>query len=144
MRKIYEFNCHVLCPHLFFFSSRRRHTRYWRDWSSDVCSSDLGFDASARLFSQQNSHVDAERELRRALASKPSAEMHFELGLTEERLGNLDVAPAECRRAIRFNPPLAPSHSLLGVLLRRQGHHIGAPSQFPQAVASDPHKTASQ
>src|SRR3712207_5333061 len=23
-----------------FFSSRRRHTRYWRDWSSDVCSSD--------------------------------------------------------------------------------------------------------
>src|SRR3712207_2869125 len=27
---------------IFFFSSRRRHTRYWRDWSSDVCSSDLG------------------------------------------------------------------------------------------------------
>src|SRR5581483_8689812 len=26
----------------FFFSSGRRHTRYWRDWSSDVCSSDLG------------------------------------------------------------------------------------------------------
>src|SRR5258707_4398342 len=26
---------------LFFFTSRRRHTRYWRDWSSDVCSSDL-------------------------------------------------------------------------------------------------------
>src|SRR5258707_8295166 len=25
-----------------FFSSRSRHTRYWRDWSSDVCSSDLG------------------------------------------------------------------------------------------------------
>src|SRR3712207_8492576 len=25
----------------FLFSSRRRHTRYWRDWSSDVCSSDL-------------------------------------------------------------------------------------------------------
>src|SRR3712207_6862925 len=28
-------------PIFFFFSSRRRHTRYWRDWSSDVCSSDL-------------------------------------------------------------------------------------------------------
>src|SRR3712207_9103101 len=25
----------------FFFSSRRRHTRYWRDWSSDVCSSEM-------------------------------------------------------------------------------------------------------
>src|SRR5690606_31070828 len=29
-------------PHRsFFFSSRRRHTRFSRDWSSDVCSSDL-------------------------------------------------------------------------------------------------------
>src|SRR5437660_10093176 len=27
--------------YLFFFSSRRRHTRWPRDWSSDVCSSDL-------------------------------------------------------------------------------------------------------
>src|SRR5207253_7596125 len=32
-----------LCSSLFsfFFSSRRRHTRWPRDWSSDVCSSDL-------------------------------------------------------------------------------------------------------
>src|SRR3712207_7616818 len=34
---------------LFFFSSRRRHTRYWRDWSSDVCSSDLVALAEALL-----------------------------------------------------------------------------------------------
>src|SRR5699024_11226079 len=35
-------SCHIF--HLFFFfffSSRRRHTRSKRDWSSDVCSSDL-------------------------------------------------------------------------------------------------------
>src|SRR5256885_10161949 len=31
----------VVC-HCFFFSSRRRHTRLQGDWSSDVCSSDLG------------------------------------------------------------------------------------------------------
>src|SRR3712207_290577 len=31
-----------------FFSSRRRHTRYWRDWSSDVCSSDLAVDGGAQ------------------------------------------------------------------------------------------------
>src|SRR5690606_40171696 len=31
----------VLSSFLFFFSSRRRHTRFSRDWSSDVCSSDL-------------------------------------------------------------------------------------------------------
>src|SRR5690606_40414765 len=29
------------CLRYFFFSSRRRHTRFSRDWSSDVCSSDL-------------------------------------------------------------------------------------------------------
>src|SRR2546422_10325073 len=31
----------LVCVFFFFFSSRRRHTRCSRDWSSDVCSSDL-------------------------------------------------------------------------------------------------------
>src|SRR5205807_4103039 len=35
---------------LFFFSSRRRHTRLQGDWSSDVCSSDLGPDGRQRPF----------------------------------------------------------------------------------------------
>src|SRR6266849_810464 len=39
----------------FFFSSRRRHTRSTRDWSSDVCSSDL--DAANRLFTMPQSDV---------------------------------------------------------------------------------------
>src|SRR5262245_64191067 len=34
--------CVDLCFYGFFFSSRRRHTRCLSDWSSDVCSSDLG------------------------------------------------------------------------------------------------------
>src|SRR3989442_8928317 len=33
----------------FFFSSRRRHTRCGRDWSSDVCSSDLSSRGVAKL-----------------------------------------------------------------------------------------------
>src|SRR5690606_40516267 len=42
----------------FFFSSRRRHTRFSRDWSSDVCSSDLqrideGGDGAVAAPSQQ-------------------------------------------------------------------------------------------
>src|SRR5690349_22168606 len=32
---------YVFLFYFFFFSSRRRHTRSLRDWSSDVCSSDL-------------------------------------------------------------------------------------------------------
>src|SRR3989449_6617091 len=34
------------CFSFFFFSSRRRHTRCSRDWSSDVCSSDLLYDGA--------------------------------------------------------------------------------------------------
>src|SRR6266566_9308831 len=33
--------CWIVSRSLFFFSSRRRHTRLQGDWSSDVCSSDL-------------------------------------------------------------------------------------------------------
>src|SRR5439155_2454682 len=45
---------------VFFFSSRRRHTRWPRDWSSDVCSSDLG---SLDLRAQnQNSHWETARQ----------------------------------------------------------------------------------
>src|SRR3712207_5700860 len=33
--------CGGFSNRMYVFSSRRRHTRYWRDWSSDMCSSDL-------------------------------------------------------------------------------------------------------
>src|SRR5690606_39291257 len=38
----------VLVLFVFFFSSRRRHTRFSRDWSSDVCSSDLAASPAQR------------------------------------------------------------------------------------------------
>src|SRR5436305_11834190 len=37
-----EDNYYDRLSYFFFFSIRRRHTRCGRDWSSDVCSSDLG------------------------------------------------------------------------------------------------------
>src|SRR5207249_6245812 len=40
---IFYFNLFAFYLYFFFFSSRRRHTRSKRDWSSDVCSSDLRF-----------------------------------------------------------------------------------------------------
>src|SRR3712207_5323716 len=52
-----------------FFSSRRRHTRYWRDWSSDVCSSDLALGGD-QLGEVDGTPVPAEmaRQLARAFA----------------------------------------------------------------------------
>src|SRR5699024_11441160 len=40
----------------FFFSSRRRHTRSKRDWSSDVCSSDLMEDDISSLLAELGIH----------------------------------------------------------------------------------------
>src|SRR3712207_8354100 len=54
---------------VFFFSSRRRHTRYWRDWSSDVCSSDLEslFQLGVLSF-EQGRPKEAEAFMKRRLA----------------------------------------------------------------------------
>src|SRR5216683_10913 len=50
---------------VFFFSSRRRHTRSDRDWSSDVCSSDL-LNASRLAASARRDLLQVERRLNRA------------------------------------------------------------------------------
>src|SRR3712207_9284650 len=52
----------------FFFSSRRRHTRYWRDWSSDVCSSDLVRNSGGPSRSDCRSAVVLRHELIRVQA----------------------------------------------------------------------------
>src|SRR5439155_1841955 len=57
----------------FFFSSRRRHTRWPRDWSSDVCSSDL---ERARLV-----HGEV-----RSLAARPFVEAALALGVPPNRV----------------------------------------------------------
>src|SRR5258707_15056153 len=49
----------------FFFSSRRRHTRYWRDWSSDVCSSDLLFVATQAMTRDLIQRLRSDEQLRK-------------------------------------------------------------------------------
>src|SRR5260370_4936167 len=44
--------CPVYLP-FFFFSSRRRHTRFKCDWSSDVCSSDLDYPGVTKVLCEQ-------------------------------------------------------------------------------------------
>src|SRR5690625_8021586 len=61
---------------LFFFSSRRRHTRWPRDWSSDVCSSDLP--AVERLLEEHA--IDLGAQVRRGCAVAD-----FEQDRSEER-----------------------------------------------------------
>src|SRR5690348_17599515 len=63
----------------FFFSSRRRHTRWTGDWSSDVCSSDLFAIENARLLEASRQW---RRDLQRAVAQRTEelrrSELHLE------------------------------------------------------------------
>src|SRR3712207_3952750 len=86
----------------FFFSSRRRHTRYWRDWSSDVCSSDLASPGNlAKL-----EGIIRER-VRRILDGLPRGETfnwveHVSIELTVQMLATLFDFPQEDRRKLSF------------------------------------------
>src|SRR5260370_37497142 len=51
---------------IFFFSSRRRHTRFKCDWSSDVCSSDLGSGRDRQIVSRDGEIVAPTRIENRA------------------------------------------------------------------------------
>src|SRR5690606_40609782 len=53
VRHMFLYVCVVFYIYLFFFSSRRRHTRFSRDWSSDVCSSDLELTMLVNLVRQK-------------------------------------------------------------------------------------------
>src|SRR6185295_6681959 len=90
----------------FFFSSRRRHTRYWRDWSSDVCSSDL-------LAAQDKLHVAA---LRRA--AEETAAVEARLRTEKER----EVAALQAARA----QALAAQDKLHVAALRRAAEETAA------------------
>src|SRR5690606_10090411 len=74
---------------LFFFSSRRRHTRFSRDWSSDVCSSDLqdvfqDINFNSPRLGDEAQKNDIVRHLLEDFA-KP------ELDLKPSRIGKLDI-----------------------------------------------------
>src|SRR5699024_10636617 len=61
----------------FFFSSRRRHTRSKRDWSSDVCSSDLIFLNVTEILDPEDFYRPEHQQIYRAmmLLSEENAEL---------------------------------------------------------------------
>src|SRR5690606_40212408 len=80
----------------FFFSSRRRHTRFSRDWSSDVCSSDLRNRIAAVITDAGGRAV----QLGNALADllHPCLELvAHRVGQTADGAGKLQIGRASCR-----------------------------------------------
>src|SRR5207245_8120414 len=86
----------------FFFSSRRRHTRCYRDWSSDVCSSDLvllGLALGEPEHEQE--HREPEEELR-AVEAVRTRRLPVEVGRPnpEEHGGEHEIGRASCRERV--------------------------------------------
>src|SRR5256885_10557108 len=85
---------------LFFFSSRRRHTRLQGDWSSDVCSSDLGDDrvreAQCRLHQGTQQAMSPAKRLRQ----RSPVDLIQHLGAAE--LGHDGVCQVD-RKSTRLN-----------------------------------------
>src|SRR5690554_8171765 len=81
----------------FFFSSRRRHTRCGRDWSSDVCSSDLiwDFGSAARHHQIYNPWLDGEKRARAGISTLRGA-FHPDAGIAEE----VEIGRASCREGV--------------------------------------------
>src|SRR6267154_3019238 len=89
----------LCCSWVFFFSSRRRHTRWTGDWSSDVCSSDLeamhileqvGLADKAHAMSRGLTQVDMRKlELARAMAAKPK------LLISDEAMAGLSASEVD-------------------------------------------------
>src|SRR2546426_5322347 len=66
----------VSMPRIFFFSSRRRHTRLQGDWSSDVCSSDL----SPRVSGQATPPQGGIEKIIKAAVDRGASDLHIKAG----------------------------------------------------------------
>ena len=79
----------------FFFSSRRRHTRFTSDWSSDVCSSDLKAEA-AQLQREleeakaEKARLEKEEESSKNDTTDLASELKAELDNLRKELENVD------------------------------------------------------
>src|SRR5256885_7821781 len=87
----------------FFFSSRRRHTRLQGDWSSDVCSSDLGgADAVARIVADKVGKILGQPLLvdNRPGAGTTLASEHVARAAPDGYTLLLEIGRASCRERV--------------------------------------------
>src|SRR6266511_6196346 len=136
----------------FFFSSRRRHTRFSRDWSSDVCSSDLRQSVRERSLDDVPRHLTPSSAARRralcvVLTDAYSVERHVAQRLRQgdasathdpSRLGAPDPAWRTSRPSL-----LLPSATLIAFDGRRgasrahRPYYPGCPAALP-ILAGEP------
>src|SRR5256885_10788831 len=90
---------------VFFFSSRRRHTRLQGDWSSDVCSSDLWLEQSFdyKLTSEEIGELDRdalEQRLLSAIDDRYRPEMRRMERMLLLQIVDTEIGRASCRERV--------------------------------------------
>src|SRR5690606_6605432 len=102
-----------------FFSSRRRHTRFSRDWSSDVCSSDLRLAGYLRY--DKGDHKGAVDALTRAEASgAKEPELYMKRGLSHYKNGTFPSAVSDLEKAGSETLEVVEAHGLSLVRTQRE------------------------
>ena len=77
---------------------------------------------------------------REALKTDPTnAELHFDLSLALEKLGEAPVAQEELESAVRLDPNLAKARNHLGIWCMVKGETSKAENEFKAAILADPH-----
>src|SRR2546421_104434 len=126
----------IACESLlfFFFSTRRRHTRSDRDWSSDVCSSDLTGDwagALEALEALRHGGLIDKAAYRRRRAVLLTALVHAD--------PDAGSARAQALEAVKLAPDLVPAAAIAGRLLAEAGEQRKAAKVLEAAWRAHPH-----
>src|SRR5689334_7536022 len=149
----------------FFFSSRRRHTRWNCDRSSDVCSSDLGHFENAipamRLAVQRDPQNEAYHfrygllltdshapgagivRLKEALKQFPnSTRLWLALGIAQLTYGQNTEAENSFKRSLALDPKSVPALAYLGVTYAERSLYPNAIDYYERALALNPQLAA--
>src|SRR5699024_11589092 len=120
----------AFCRVLFFFSSRRRHTRSKRDWSSDVCSSDLTVEIEDRGLGMSDTEWEAVYAL---LADPPEFDV---MRLNEKmRLGLFVVSHLSYRHGINVHLRPSPYGGVQAIVLLP--HELISGSRSPLVTSGE-------
>src|SRR5688572_30883157 len=97
----FEISYYLWCSFCFFFSSRRRHTRFDCDWSSDVCSSDLTKAQRMRRWTEVEKAYKDGRIIKGRVTDRIKGGLTVDVGLRAFLPGSLvEIGRASCRERV--------------------------------------------
>src|SRR2546429_4875835 len=124
----------------FCFSSRRRHTRCSRDWSSDVCSSDLWavYSAFGTFYYNQARYADAAGMFKKAIQLAPmNYSGYLNLGAAYSQLDQYQEAVEALKQSTTVRPNFE-AYGNLGAVYFYMRRYSDSAESVQQALKIDP------